>query len=394
MAHRPTRREMLRCAGAGLFAAGAPQIVRAAPRKAPAAVPTMPVAIQRCESYEPKRLAERLDKSIDAIGGIGSLVRGKTVTVKLNLTGFPGATLGGLPSYRTFHVHPNLVAALCSRLHREGAKRVVLVESYYIDKTPEEILTDAGWDIGMIKAAGGHTVSFEDTRHRGQWPKYASLRVPWGGFVFPSFELNQRYEKTDVFLSLAKLKDHANAGITVAVKNLFGIAPTSLYGNDGPNEKTLSNRGKVFHEGSRAVPAGVPAELDAKSPRGWSYRVPRITADLFGCRPVDLCIIDGIETNRGGEGPWIRGVEPRAPHLLFAGRNGVCTDAICAAVMGYNPQAPDRSFPFPGDNHLNLLASVGVGTNDPRKIEVRGLSIKNARFPFNPGRKMIGNPIF
>ena len=38
---------------------------------------------------------------------------------------------------------------------------------------------------------------------------------------------NRRYEKTDVFVSLAKLKDHANAGVTMTVKNLFGIAPGS-----------------------------------------------------------------------------------------------------------------------------------------------------------------------
>ena len=48
--------------------------------------------------------------------------------------------------------------------------------------------------------------------------------------------------------------------------------------------------------------------------------MPRATADLFGARPVDLCLVDGIETNRGGEGPWIQGVEPIKPSLLFAGR--------------------------------------------------------------------------
>lgn len=391
---QPTRRQMLRSTAAGLLAAPVARHALAAPVAAAGKAPSLPVALQRCENYEPKRLAERLDKAIDLIGGIGSLVRGKTVTVKLNLTGGPSRKLGGLPAHRTYHVHPNFVAALCHRLHRDGAKRIVLVESYYDRRPPETIMAAGGWDIAMIKSAGGHTVTFEDTRNRGVFPKYSRLPVPWGGFIFPSYELNQRYEKTDVYFTLAKLKDHANAGITVACKNSFGIAPTSLYGSDAPNEDTTQARGKIFHEGSRKVPVGVPGELDATTPRHWSFRVPRITADLVGVRPIDFCLIDGIETNRGGEGPWIKGVEPLAPKLLMAGRNPVCTDAVCGVVMGYNPRADHRTFPFPGDNHLNLLARVGVGTNDPNAIEVRGLSVADARFPFNPDRRVIGTPIF
>ena len=130
------------------------------------------------------------------------------------------------------------------------------------------------------------------------------------------------------------------------------------------------------------------------SPRHWSYRVPRVTADLFGVRPVDLCLVDGIETNRGGEGPWIDGVEPIRPHLLFAGRNGVCTDAICAATMGYNPAAGHKEFPFMGDNHLALLAQQGIGTHIVDDIEVRGLSLNEAMYPFNPQRLKVGEPIF
>jgi hypothetical protein len=50
--------------------------------------------------------------------------------------------------------------------------------------------------------------------------------------------------------------------------------------------------------------------------------------------------------------------------------------------MGFDPQAPHAKTPFPGDNHLRLLASVGVGTNDPKRIEIAGLPLKDAVFPF------------
>jgi uncharacterized protein (DUF362 family) len=186
-------------------------------------------------------------------------------------------------------------------------------------------------------------------------------------------------------MSIGKLKDHGAAGVTMAVKNLFGITPLALYGGDAPNEGSLTARVKIFHMGERPVPEGVPRELDREIPEGdevWKYRVPRIVADIFGARPVDLAVIDAVETVIGGEGYWMKDLRPTEPKLLLAGRNGVCTDAVATAVMGYDPQAPHMHFPFPGENHLRLLASVGVGTNDPEKIEVAGLSIQEALHPF------------
>ncbi|NQT12603.1 MAG: DUF362 domain-containing protein [Planctomycetes bacterium] len=392
------RRELLQhgLGAAGLLCAGRlPGALAGEPARPDRSqeAPTSPVAIQRCRSYEPQALRRKLDEALDQIGGIGKLVGGKTVTIKLNLTGGPDRKLGGLPAYRTYHVHPNMVAALCAALHDAGARRIVIVESQYSLKSPEEVLAGGGWDIAAIHAAGGHKVTFEDTRNRGRWPRYSRLAVPWGGFVFPAFDVNQCYEKTDVFISLGKMKDHANAGVTLAVKNLFGIAPTSLYGADAPNEDTTSARAP-FHKGTKKVPDGVPGELDHGLPNHWSCRVPRITADLFGIRPVDLAVIDGVETNRGGEGWWIKGAEPIQPGLFLVGRNAVSTDAVGAAAMGYDPQADHREFPFPGENHLKLLASVGVGTIDLERIDVRGLPLAEAIHPFNPKRLTVGQPIF
>ena len=363
--------------------------------------PSLPVAIGRCRTYDPPGLGETLRTALDQIGGIGPLVRGKTVTVKLNLTGGPRWKLGGLPAYRTYHVHPRFVEATCAALHGAGAKRIVIVESGYAREPLEKSMAAGGWDIDAINRAGGGHVTWEDTRHRGPWRGYSRLNVPWGGYVYPAFDLNARYEKTDVFVSLGKMKDHANAGVTLSVKNLFGIAPTSIYGGalDGAghpavDENTTTARGDTFHKGQRMPPAGSPREVDPDSSRDWSYRVPRVTADLFGARLPDLCLIDGIETNRGGEGPWIKGVQPVRPQLLLAGRNGVCTDAVGTAAMGYDPTAKDKQFPFMGDNHLRLLADQGIGTIDIDQIEVRGLPLKQAVFPFNPKHLKVGRPIF
>jgi hypothetical protein len=65
--------------------------------------------------------------------------------------------------------------------------------------------------------------------------------------------------------------------------------------------------------GSRQPSKSAPPEIDPKSPRQGGYRLPRCVADLVAARPVDLAIIDGIESKSGGEGIGanIRHVTPR-----------------------------------------------------------------------------------
>jgi hypothetical protein len=47
-------------------------------------------------------------------------------------------------------------------------------------------------------------------------------------------------------VSVAKMKQHEECGLTLSIKNLFGITPDSIYGDDAgidePNEKGLNGR--------------------------------------------------------------------------------------------------------------------------------------------------------
>jgi uncharacterized protein (DUF362 family) len=253
--------------------------------------------------------------------------------------------LGGMPACETYQTHPNTVAALCASLSDAGDKRMVVVEKLYWDRPMEQTLIDSGWNLAAIKSAGDHKVTFEDTPHRGEFPGYSRFKIAWGGFICPAFDLNQRFERTDVLISLAKLKQHACAGITGAVKNFFGITPCSLYGNDAPSENPLSHRTRMFHSGNKSVPDGVPAELDNDLPRTSVVRVPRIVADIWGARPAELNIVEGVRTISGGEGHWNRGVAVVEPKVLITGQNDVCVDAVSTAVMGFDPLAPHAKFP-------------------------------------------------
>jgi len=368
-----TRRELLR------LAAAAP-ILRAAVTPAP------PVVIAPT-SYTDK-LDDQIQWMFDQLGGAGRLVKNKTVTIKMNLTGSPTLKFQGHALGTTHYTHPATVMAMVSVLDGAGAKRIRLVESAWGTGGPlEEYLLDSGWNVRALKSIS-QKLEFENTNALGLGKKYSRLMAPNGGHIYPSFDLNHSYEDTDVFMSMAKLKNHATCGVTLSMKNCFGITPASTYGDDAgidePNENPTQGRGNVCHIGNRQPSKTAAAELDPSTSRDPGYRMPRIVADLAAARPIDIAFIDGIETVTGGEGPWIQGLEYVKPGVLIMGTNAVGTDTVGTAVMGYDPRAQRGTKPFRNcDNTLLLAEALGVGSADLSRIEVRGAPIAKVRYQFS-----------
>src|SRR5438046_6120613 len=146
------------------------------------------------------------------------------------------------------------------------------------------------------------------------------------------------------------------------MKNSSGITPNALDGQSAHDEASTENRLDRLHMGKIPPPHGLPREVDPAPPRRPTSRVPRVTVDMIGIRPIDLAIIDGIETISGGEGPWAQGPTLQKPKLLIVGRNPVCTDAIACACMGNAPTAAPGTGTLPGDNQLALDAPETLGT--------------------------------
>jgi len=347
--------------------------------------PAPPVSIARCKSYT-EDLPAVLGQMFDQLGGLARVVRNKTITVKLNLTGSPALKFQGRALGVTHYSHPKMVGAVAYLLEQAGARRIRFVESAWGTGGPlEEYMLDSGWNVRQLKSAAKN-VEFENTNALGLGKKYSRFKVE-SGAVFPAFDLNHAYEDTDVFMSMAKLKNHATCGVTLSMKNIFGITPASIYGDDAgdkaPNESPTKGRVNVCHLGKRNPAASAPAEVDTASSRDPGYRMPRIVTELCAARPIDIALIDGIETMAGGEGPWIRNVRWVQPGLLLAGFNPVTTDTVATAVMGYDPRSPKGQEPFVKcDNTLLLAEARGLGSADLKRIETRGLSIRDATFSF------------
>jgi uncharacterized protein (DUF362 family) len=367
-------------------------IISAAPLlKAAPAAPVSPVSIARCASYD-EDVAATMAKMFDQLGGLDKLVRNKTVTIKLNMTGSPGIRLQGLAPALTHYVHPKVVGSTAYLLGKAGAKRIRFVESPWATTGPlEEVMLESGWNVRtLLSAASG--VEFENTNGLCKRKQYARFKFPGKAYMYPEYVLNQAYEDTDVFVSLAKLKEHADCGVTLSLKNCFGIIPASIYGDDAgrdePNESPTKGRSDVVHFGKRQPAKIAPPELyPGEGSKTGGYRVSRTVADLAVVRPIHLAIIDGVESMSGGEGPWIRSrpLHPVKPGVLVAGLNPVSTDAVSTAVMGYDPRAARGVPPFRNnaDNTLLLAEAHGVGAVDLSRIEVRGASIADVLYRYD-----------
>jgi hypothetical protein len=100
--------------------------------------------------------------------------------------------------------------------------------------------------------------------------KYSRFMVPGGGIIYPGYDLNHSYEDCDVFVSFAKLKEHAATGITLSMKNIYGTTPITIYGQDaGVDEPSLrphGGRGGTFHFASRLPSKSAPQQIDMSMP--------------------------------------------------------------------------------------------------------------------------------
>jgi uncharacterized protein (DUF362 family) len=377
--------------GAMGMAAGA-YVAQSSPLRAQHLPPSR-VAIGLCPEYD-RQVLDTLSTMFDQLGGIASLVRGKTVAIKLNMTGPVNNKLNGMPNAMTHWVHPQVVGAVVALLGNAGATRIRLLESVPRGVMPvQDFMASAGWKPQDFVSAA-RLVEFENTNYLGNGKTYARFMVPGGGLMYTGYDLNHSYRDCDVFVSLAKLKEHRTAGVTLSMKNCFGITPSTIYAQEAPeDEPNILPVGyrMAMHLGTRVPPKSAPQPVD-NNPATWSrdpgYRVPRITADLVAARPIHLAVIDGIHTMNGGELPqqdpsFVH--QPVHPGVLIAGLNCVSTDAVATAVMGFDPMADRGTPPFEtSDSTLHLAEHLGVGTRDLSRIEVLGTPIAKARYKFTP----------
>lgn len=321
------------------------------------------VAVVKAESYDSSLVRQQVQVALDALGGIGDIVRPRSsVAIKVNLTGGTCCLAPhGVPRTESYWTHPEVVRALGELLRDAGAKNLYIVDGLFT--------SDSYMEGNYVEMAKFIEAVLIDLNKPAPYSEFATTPVGKDWLIYKNFRFNPLLNNVDTFISVPKMKCHLNLGITVSMKNLIGLGPMPFY----CVKKSDDNR-TAFHNG----PSG---HEDTK------HRLPRVVVDLNRARPIHLVLVDAITTIDGGEGPWIKNTHMQAPHVLIAGKNAVATDAVATAIMGFDPTAKYPNSPFlRADNHLNIARSLGLGTNRLEEIEIKGItSLNEVRQNFTPG---------
>jgi len=329
----------------------------AAPTSSPTPAWMALVAPGMGASYVARPLKEALAHMLDGLGGLGSLVKsGARVGIKANLTGGTWWDTPDKPPATEFFVtHPAVVGALGELLKDAGASHITIM-----DGLGDETSFNKWGYSAIARPLGAILVNLCNPD-----PYPAFIRFPVGpqARIYQEFYLNRVLSELDVFISVAKMKCHSTTGVTLALKNLIGLAAISEY-----RLSKADNNRSAFHG-------------DVKFDR----RLPRVVIDLNLARPVHLAVIDGIFTAEAGAGPWDAGLSQVKPGLLVASRDPVAADAVAAYLMGFDPAAPSGQFPFVhGENHLALAAESGLGMLDLKQTGISGPPLAEISYKFKP----------
>jgi uncharacterized protein (DUF362 family) len=238
-------------------------------------------------------------------------VRGRRILLKPNLVEYEAGTM--------INTNPVIVAAAIEAFRRAGAREVVVGEGPGHRRDTEYLLAVSGLGEYLRELRAPFVdLNLDDVRFVPLASRFMGLE---------SLFLPVEVLKSDLVVSMAKLKTHHWAGMTAAMKNLFGLVPGAVY--------------------------GWPKNL-------LHYRViDSSILDLNATVRPGFAIVDAVIAMEG-DGP-IMG-KPRRTGFVAMGADPVAVDATCAHVMGLEPMK------------LGYLRDAArfLGNVSPERIDQRG----------------------
>ena len=278
------------------------------------------VALGECSSYGADLLA-----SLRSLWHRAEMpdVRGKRVLIKPNLVDY----LEDFPVTTA----PEVVGAVADLLLELGSKEIIVGDgsSFRRETLP---IAEA---IGLPALLAKRGLKFIDLNYDD--PQPVPVQDKW---IRRASELwlPRHVLDSDLIISVPKLKTHHWAGVSLSLKNLFGVVPGSRYG--WPKNFLHLN--------------------------GISQSIIGIHQTL----PPVVSVVDGI-IGMEGDGPLFG--TPVHHGLLAIGRDPVSVDATCARLMGFSLE----SIP-----HLKLAAWAGIG--QAHRIEIRGVPVERFQRHYQP----------
>jgi uncharacterized protein (DUF362 family) len=271
--------------------------------------PRSRVAIISAERY-----SEHLDEVLlSSLREFRLNLRGKSVLLKPNLVEY----IDGVE----VNTKPVLVGAAAEAFLKLGSRSVVVGEGPGHQRDTYLVLAESG----LADQLHSQKISFVDL-NRDELVKvptratYTGLEHLW---------LPRTVLETDFVVSMPKIKTHHWAGVTLSMKNMFGVVPGTKYG--WPKN--------VLH---------------------WKG-IHRSILDICATAPMHFVIADGVVAMEGN-GP-LHGTHRNLGKMVLAD-DPVAADFICARLMGLDPRRVwhlDRAAHFLGNGSYERIELVAEG---------------------------------
>jgi uncharacterized protein (DUF362 family) len=212
---------------------------------------------------------------------------GKRVVLKPNLVEYHAE--------RPINTDPRFIDAVIRLCQAEGAREIIVAEGPGHWRNVDYLLDVSGLGEVLRK----HGIRFVDINHDEPVKVPNMGRLTGLEYLF----FTRTIVDAEVLISLPKLKMHHWAGVTLSLKNLFGILPGQCYG--WPKNE-LHWRG-----------------------------IPQSVVDIALTQTPHLAIVDGV-VGMEGDGP-IYG-QGRHMGALVMGQDLLAVDATCARMIGMPPE--------------------------------------------------------
>jgi len=264
-----------------------------------------------------------LREALHHLGGLKNIVSGHNALIKPNLGVW--STMN-IPKYvnRCMTTKAEIVVALIKELKEVGIAEVSVAEGSVLDMDTTVQFEDSGIK-EMVEAAGGRVIDLDRRDH---------IKVKVAENL--TLEIAKSILDTDNLINVPVMKTHILTRLTLGLKNLKG---------------TISKESKRnMHRGD----------------------IERSIALLCKAVRPKLTIVDGLIGVEGLGDFWGK---PRKPGLLIAGMDPVAVDAVAATIMGHDPREVE---------HIKIAWELGLGEMELDKVEVRGVPLEEAIYPFEP----------
>jgi uncharacterized protein (DUF362 family) len=257
------------------------------------------------------------------------LIAGKTVAVKPNETAVPEGDTTGVTQADTLR-------GVLRHLKQYNPTTLVVTGGAGAAETDEVMRAT-----GMMDVLEEESVEFVD-HNRPPFEEVALSYGPDSEVEGPqqAVTVNRRVLEYDTLVSLAQLKLHATATVTLTMKNIAMSYPAAdFYGHPRAQQKHQHEFFGDMH----------------------SFIVAMVRRF-----PIDLGIIVGHPAMIG-TGPL--GGKAVETGLVIAGRDAIAVDTVGAKLLGFSSQAV---------RYLWEAGKIGLGETDPEQMEFPGMSLEEA----------------